>query len=256
MGRQLLSAFRHALLRWGERHFRPYPWRQTSDPYLILIAEVMLHRTQASQVMPVYEQFIKLYPDSHVLSKASRRDLQKTLLPLGLRWRIDLIHEMAREMVSRSAGRVPKEQSDLNELPGVSHYIASAVRCFAWNFQEVILDTNTVRVVARLLGLRATDSSRRSRLFRTLAEALIDRGNPRAYNYALLDLADKVCTARKPPVCEHCPVRKWCEYAARNRGDLPELATRSYREAFQAEVRQVVHERALPLPPAPRASAG
>ena len=102
---------------------------------------------------------------------------------------------MAIQLVERFGGQVPQSKTDMLSLPGVSEYIASAVRCFAWNLPEAIIDTNTVRVVGRVFGLEIKDSSRRNRLFRDLIGALVDPVEPRVYNYALLDLADQICSA-------------------------------------------------------------
>ena len=206
-------AFRTVLIVWGQEHFRSFPWRLTEDPYRILMAEVMLHRTQAPQVTPVYEQFIARYPDVPALAAATKEELHDTLYSLGLRWRIDLIHAMAAGLMARFDGRMPHEKADLLSLPGVSEYIAGAVRCFAWNLPEPLIDTNTVRVVGRLFGLETKDSSRRNRRFRELIAALVDPDAPRVYNYALLDLADQVCMKKQPPVCVRCPVRKYCVYS-------------------------------------------
>jgi A/G-specific adenine glycosylase len=205
-------AFRRALIAWGKEHFRFFPWRRTGDPYLILMAEVMLHRTQARQVVPLYEEFAESYPDLQALSRINRKRLRQMFYSLGLHSRTDLIHKMAAEIMKRHDGRVPDEKSDLLGLPGLSEYIASAVRCFAWNRPEPIIDTNTVRVTGRLFGLEVKDSSRRNRRFRELIGALLDPENPRAYNYALLDLADQVCTKKRPPDCHNCPVLRWCHY--------------------------------------------
>jgi A/G-specific adenine glycosylase len=207
-------AIRRALIAWGRDHFRPFPWRQTEDPYAILMAEVMLHRTQAPQVLPAYERLIKRCPDVSALAQASRDELYSLLSSLGLRWRIDLIQVMATELVARFGGQVPRSKNDLLSLPGVSDYIASAVRCFAWNLPEPIMDTNTVRVIGRLFGLEIKDSSRRNPHFRALLAALVDPDEPRTYNYALLDLADRVCMKKRAPCCEICPAAQWCVYRA------------------------------------------
>jgi len=203
-------AFRKALIAWGREHFRPFPWRLTKDPYRILMAEVMLHRTQASQVAPVYERFIERYPDMPELARATKEELHDALYSLGLHWRIDLIHEMAADLMTRFDGQVPHEKVALLSLPGVSEYIAGAVRCFAWNQPEPLIDTNTVRVVGRLFGLEIKDSSRRNRQFRGLIMALVDPNEPRAYNYALLDLAEQACMKKRPPACGRCPVLSYC----------------------------------------------
>ncbi len=205
-------AVRQALIGWGQENFRTYPWRHTSDPYKVLVSEIMLHRTQASQVLPIYERFIQSYPDVAGLGGAAREDLQNILYSLGLRWRTDLLYEMATILNGQFSGQVPSKKDDLLSLPGVSEYIAGAVRCFAWNIPEPILDTNTVRVVGRLFGLEIKDSSRRNRQYRDLIEALVDPDEPRAYNYALLDLADKVCMKRQSPDCPQCPLLTWCQF--------------------------------------------
>lgn len=204
---------RHALLKWGAANFRPFPWRQTYDPYRILAAEILLHRTQVNQMQPVYETFLQRFPDHLSLAQASREELRQTLYPLGLRWRVDLLHAMAQEIQQRFQGRIPESKQELLSLPGVSDYIAGAVRCFAWNKPEVLLDTNTVRIVGRLLGWEVRDSSRRNSRFRQALEVLLDRENPRAFNYALLDLAHLICLKRQPPRCAECPLKQWCAFS-------------------------------------------
>lgn len=211
--------FRGDIIPWGRENFRVFPWRETDDPYEILMAEVMLHRTKAPQVLAVYPDFLRRYPDVGELAKASREDLLAALASLGLRQRVEMLHAMAQEIRDRFDGRIPESKDDLVALPGVSDYIAGAVRCFSRNELEPIIDTNTVRVIGRLFGLETTDSSRRNRLFRDLHAALVDPDEPRAYNYAMLDLAARVCTKVRPPDCAHCPVRRHCSY-----GESPHTA--------------------------------
>lgn len=97
-------------------------------------------------------------------------------------------------------------------LPGVSDYVASAVRCFAWNKAEAIVDTNTVRVIGRVFNLEIKDSSRRNAKFRRLITGLADAKQPRNYNFALLDLAAQICTKVQEPACHLCPIRDYCLY--------------------------------------------
>lgn len=207
-----IEIFHRYLISWGKENFRSFTWRNTKNPYCILLSEAMLHRTQAKQVQPVYDQFIQKYPNLKTLKQASKYDLQELLFSLGLRWRIDLIYEMVDELTVRFNGKIPNDKEDLLSLPGVSEYIASAVRCFAGDFPEPLLDTNTVRVIGRLFGLKFKDSSRRNRRFKNLVIDLLDNNNPRIYNYALLDLADKVCTKKIKPDCGNCPLLKICKH--------------------------------------------
>lgn len=208
-----LSLFRQSLTVWGRQNFRPFPWRLTDDPYCVLIAEAMLHRTQVKQVVPIYERFIVEYPDIESLARADRDAVHTIMFPLGLRWRTDLLLSMSALIVNRFGAHIPQRKSDLVELPGVSDYIASSVRCFAWNFPEALIDTNTVRVAGRLLGLQVRDSSRRNARFRAAISAFVDPNDPCTYNYALLDLAALVCKKATAPLCDICPVRRFCSYA-------------------------------------------
>jgi A/G-specific adenine glycosylase len=207
-----LQEFRKNLIAWGRDNFREFPWRFTSDPYYILMAEVMLHRTNALQVLPVYERFLKLYPDLTALSRATEEELYEVLYSLGLRWRVKLIYEMVIELMDRFDGRIPSEKEDLLSLPGVSDYIASAVCCFSWKQSQALIDTNTVRIVARVFKLKITDSLRRNRRFGKVIATLVHPQQPIIYNYSLLDLANKICLKTKEPDCLHCPLLKECKY--------------------------------------------
>lgn len=206
--------FRAAIIAWGRSNFRPFPWRETDDPYRLLVAEVMLHRTKALQVLPVYERFVVRYPDVDALIEATKDDLHAAMASLGLRHRVDMLHAMVQDLAERFGGRVPEDKDALLSLPGVSDYIAGAMRCFSRNEPEPLVDTNTIRVIGRLFGLTATDSSRRNRVFKETIAALVDPDDARAYNYALLDLASLVCTKVRPPGCFVCPVRPYCRYGS------------------------------------------
>ncbi|MHB8119102.1 MAG: HhH-GPD family protein [Methanothrix sp.] len=176
------------------------------------MAELMLHRTQAKQVIPIYEKFIKLYPNINSLAHASKADLNELLHPLGLFWRVKLVYALGVDLIIRFNGQVPKQKEYLLLLPGISDYIAGAVRCFAWNLPEPIIDTNIIRIIGRIFGLKITDSSRRNSQMINLIKKLVDPVSPRTYNYALLDLASEVCLKRRPPLCSECPIREHCAY--------------------------------------------
>jgi len=205
-------AFRKALIDWGKKNFRKFPWRFSSDPYHILMAEVMLHRTKALQVVPVFERFLSRYPSLVALAEASEEDLHEMLYSLGLKWRVHLVHKMAIELVNRHKGNIPIDRESLLALPGVSDYITSAFRCFAWNQPDTLIDTNTVRIVARLFDIPLKDSLRRNKYFIFLIGAMLDPEQPKLYDYALLDLANKICLKSKPPTCLSCPVQPQCLY--------------------------------------------
>jgi A/G-specific adenine glycosylase len=118
---------------------------------------------------------------------------------------------MAVDIETRFNGQIPHSFEDLISLPGVNHYIASAVRCFAFGYPDILLDTNTVRVAGRVFGLPITDSSRRSKLFREVLERFMDSKHPRELNFALIDFAAEIC---KPKASLHdmCPIHDYCRF--------------------------------------------
>ncbi len=207
-----IEEYRTKVKKWGRGNYRDFPWRRTRDPYKVLLAEIMLHRTQAMQVAKIYERFIREYPDIKTLVKANKSELHKALSTLGLKWRIDLIKDMADMIVNKFESKIPKDKSELISLPGISDYIACSVRCFTWNIAEPLRDTNTVRVIGRMYNLEIRDSSRRNSKFKELVAELVDPVEPRVYNFALLDLADQVCTRKEEPKCNECPLKNICSY--------------------------------------------
>jgi A/G-specific adenine glycosylase len=202
--------FQTAIITWGVKNFRKFPWRVDNNPYYILISEVMLHRTNASQVKNIFNSFIEKYPTFNSLNEINIAELYEKLHPLGLNWRINLLYEMINEIKINFYGKIPEEKEDLLSLPGINNYIAGAIRCFAWNFPEPLADTNTIRVVGRLYNLEIKDSSRRNPVFLSLLSYLLSHDKPRIYNYALLDLANEICKVRNKPSCSICPVQNLC----------------------------------------------
>jgi A/G-specific adenine glycosylase len=209
-----VKTLRNDLLSWWSRSKRSFPWRETRDSYRVLVAEILLHRTKAEQVIPLYELFLKRFPNVQVLARGTPEDIQELLHSAGLHWRWKLVHLMAVEIQTRFNGQIPDRFEDLISLPGVSHYIATAVRCFAFGQPEAVLDTNTVRATGRILSLMVNDSSRRSKLFRSILQTLLDCEHAREFNFALIDFAAVICRARSPRHTE-CPFRSYCRFYLR-----------------------------------------
>lgn len=207
------SELRKDLIVWGKEHFRSFPWRYTDDAFAILIAEMMLRRTQARQVVNVYSSFIQRHPDPASLAAADPAEVASSLYSLGLAWRVPAFQKLAQAVVERHDGHVPASYDELLTLPGVGDYVASAVCCFAFGQPVIISDTNTVRVVGRLFGVTTHAESRRRRPVREMLRSLLDERNPGSYNYALLDLAALVCTPRGP-ACDRCPLLRHCSTGA------------------------------------------
>jgi len=212
--------FRHLIKAWGKDNLRHYPWRRTHDPYKVAVAELMLRRTQAEQVVPTYERFIKRYPSADALGRADAEETRAMLRRLGLQWRAENILSFGSHVVRRFNGQVPTEDSALRSLPGVGEYVSAAVRCFALGQAVPVIDTNTVRVIGRVFGISTEGEARRRKAMKEAAKGCVDPEEPRSYNLALIDFASAVCTARAPSH-ERCPFSRWrrCElYAAAPKG--------------------------------------
>jgi A/G-specific adenine glycosylase len=204
-----LDQFHTSLRSWDAQYRRVYPWRTTDEPFHIMMAELMLRRTQARQVVQIYKDFIAKYPHAHALAAAPAEDVARSLFSLGLSWRVPAFQQIARTLVERYAGKVPSSYEALVALPGIGDYVASAVCCFAFGQSLIVVDTNTVRVAGRLFGIPTHAESRRRKPVRTLLQTLLDREDPKSYNYAMLDLAALICTPASPN-CSACPLLSYC----------------------------------------------
>lgn len=205
-----LTNLRAALLSWWRENGRSFPWRSTTSAFQILMAEMMLRRTQACQVVPVYVRFISQYPDARSLANAAASEVSDALYSLGLSWRVPAFQQLARVLVDQYDSYVPTDYNTLITLPGVGDYVAAAVCSFAFEQPRIIADTNTVRVAGRIYGISTHAESRRRKPIRELLEALLDRLDPRQFNYALLDLAALICTPSDPE-CSICPLNLLCK---------------------------------------------
>lgn len=207
--------FRRTLLRWFRRNARRFPWRETDDNYRILLAEVLLQRTQAPQVDDNYRQIVASFPTPQALAAAPLGTVREALKPLGLAKRTVTLKRMGEEIVERFRGRVPTDVSDLLTLPGVGRYIAAATACFAAGARVAVVDANVVRIFSRFFGVASESSRPRNdaALWR-LAESLLPRKASEDYNRALIDFAALVCKPRVP-LCPECPLRLKCHAATR-----------------------------------------
>jgi len=206
-----ISLFRAKLLRWFNRNERKYPWRDTSDPFRILIAEMMLRRTRADQVKPVYEQLFLEYPDVESLADAEVEKIEEILYPLGLRWRTPAFSLVAKEIKEKYGSRVPETRDELRKLPGVGEYVAGAVLSIGYGKKEWMVDSNIVRVFKRYFGIETSREGRRNKHVIEMAKLYVNCKDPRKANLAILDFAALICTSRNP-ACKKCPLEIECRY--------------------------------------------
>jgi A/G-specific adenine glycosylase len=202
--------FRRVLLAWYRANGRDLPWRRTSDPYHILVSEVMLQQTQVDRVLPKYHEWLEKYPSLEALAAAKEKDITRTWRPLGYNIRPRRLHAIARESVERYGGALPSDEATLLSFKGIGAYTAGAIRSFAFGQRAAILDTNVARVLFRVY-VRFGDTkahTMRKQLW-AISEVLVPRKHFFDFNQALMDFGATVCTARKPK-CAVCPMTKLC----------------------------------------------
>lgn len=205
--------FAQRLLKWFSKNKRSFPWRETSDPHKILIAEILLRKTDAGKVLRIYERFIRRYPSFEALINADRRELEDFLRPLGIyRRRAKELMDLARIVKAKHRGKVPHSREEILGLPGVGDYAANAVLCFAFGKTVPLVDTNVIRVVARVFSFKSKRKRARDdpEIWREIGR-IVPKGKARDFNLAILDLAAASCLPRKP-VCGICPVTLLCDY--------------------------------------------
>jgi len=199
------------LLQWGDAHFRDYPWRHTRDPYRIMIAEFMLHRTRADQVVPVYVEFLKEYPDVFSLAQADICEVKKVTEHLGLHWRSGHFIMAARYVVERWGGRFPETEDELRGIPGVGEYVAGAILIVCYGRPHPTIDSNIARFINRMYGLHLTGEIRRKKEIRALAGDLFSIQEPARFLFAILDFTAAICKSQNP-LHEECPLKEKCKH--------------------------------------------
>lgn len=205
--------FVNFIIKWGKYNLRFFPWRNPKrTPYEVLVAELLLQRTRAEQVIPIYEKLIMIYPNFSDLANAVITDLQNMLSPLGLyRQKTNSLIQIGQILTSQYNQTLPCEEAKLVELPGVGIYTARATLCFGFGKRVSILDVNVSRLLMRYFGFEGEKRKdlRRFPEIIKLAEELVPVENFKLYNYALLDFPAKICLLTKP-LCDQCGLQDFC----------------------------------------------
>lgn len=206
----LRSRFRRRLLAWFDRHQRDLPWRRDRDPYRIWVSEVMLQQTQVATVLRFFEPFLEAFPTIAALAAADEQEVLRHWEGLGYYRRARDLHRAARALAALHGGRFPDDLDSLRDIPGMGRYTRGAILSQAFDRRVPILEANSRRVLARVLGLR-DDPTRGpgERWLWQAAETLLPRRCVGDFNQALMELGALVCTPARPR-CEACPLASLC----------------------------------------------
>jgi A/G-specific adenine glycosylase len=210
--------------RWFKRHGRDLPWRQTHDPYAILVSEFMLQQTTVSAVIPYFQRWMAKFPSLASLAGSAEEEVLALWQGLGYYRRAHNLRQVAITLLEQRRAEVPDSLAELRRLPGVGEYTAAAVASFAFDAVEPLIDGNIARVLARLRDWQdpIDDAAGRAFLLQT-ARDLLPKSGGRLHNSALMELGALVCVARNPR-CRQCPLRREC--AAERPNELPLLKPR------------------------------
>jgi A/G-specific adenine glycosylase len=202
--------FRRRLLEWYRQNGRDLPWRRTTDPYHILVSEVMLQQTQVDRVLPKYHEWLGKYPTLAALAEAQESDVTETWRPLGYNVRPHRLQAIARESVQRYGGELPGDEATLRSFKGIGEYTAGAVMSFAFGHRAAILDTNVARVLFRVfVGAGNPKAHATRRHLWEVSRTVLPMRHVFDFNQALMDFGATLCSARKPK-CLLCPLSSGC----------------------------------------------
>jgi A/G-specific adenine glycosylase len=204
------TAFSRPLLAWGRANRRSFPWRETRDPFRVLVAEVLLQRSRGKTVATVYEELFHRWPDAASLGRARVDSIRSVIRPLGLTGRAATLRALAKEIEAR--GDVPRTLEELMSLPGVGRYAASATLAAAFGRRAGTVDGVSARVYRRYFGLDAEVPATNDRALWATVNDVTPKRNPRDWNWAVLDLAATVCLPRRPR-CQECPLVAGCAFS-------------------------------------------
>ena len=179
----------------------------------------MLQQTTIPTVLGRYGEWMRRFPNPAALAVAGEQEALRSWEGLGYYRRVRALQATARAVMDQHGGSFPRDEASLRALPGVGEYTAAAVLSFAFNTPAVLIDANVARVLARIYDdSPPVDTTDGKKILRRRAEQLLHRGNPRAYNSALMELGQTWCTPGEP-LCLNCPVRTFCR--AKHPASLP-----------------------------------
>ncbi|QEE17219.1 A/G-specific adenine glycosylase [Promethearchaeum syntrophicum] len=214
--RLIQDYFSKNLIEWFKHHGRDLPWRQTRDPYKILLSEIMLQQTQVDRVIEYYHQFLDQIPDFATLEEISEDTVIELWKGLGYYNRARNLQKIAKIIMNDYDGMFPSTKSEILALPGIGEYTTGAVMTFALNIRAPLVDTNVERVYRRIFlqDIHIQSPSELSKIYWFLADQLLPDEKYWEFNQGIMDFGAVLCKANSP-ICNKCFCRKFCRYYSR-----------------------------------------
>ena len=204
-----IHPFSEQLLIWYEKNARDLPWRQTTDPYLIWLSEVILQQTRVAQGLPYFEKFKENFPTVFDLAAAPENVLLRHWQGLGYYSRARNLQKTAKIVVEQFKGVFPKSYLELIKLPGIGPYSAAAISSFAFGEPHAVVDGNVFRILARYFGIDVDIADSKNRkIFENLANDLLIKSQAAKFNQSIMEFGSLQCSPS--PNCTDCPLRLSC----------------------------------------------
>jgi A/G-specific adenine glycosylase len=204
------KTIRFRLLTWFGENSRQLPWRNSKNPYYVWLSEIIMQQTRVAQGTPYYLRFVEKYPSVQDLADAPEQEVLKLWQGLGYYSRARNLHATAKKIVQEYGGNLPEEYKEVVKLKGIGEYTAAAILSIAHNKPYAALDGNVYRVLSRLyadeLPINAPSAKKH---YQHLADTLLDRKQPGAFNEAMMEFGATICIPRNP-LCEECPLKVEC----------------------------------------------
>ena len=231
--RNRIERIREGLLAWFAVNRRDLPWRETRNPYRILVSEVMLQQTQVDRVIPYYVRWLERFPTVESLAEAPTADVITAWSGLGYNRRAVNLQRTAKAVVEQFDGEFPRDPDQLRALPGIGTYTAGAIAAFTFEQDVAFLDTNMRRVVHRLTeGSDVPTLKVSEKVLLERAADLVPEALGWIWNQALIEFGALHCTQRRP-ACVICPLQRECRAFPTIQSDIAALpvGVRLKREA-------------------------
>jgi A/G-specific adenine glycosylase len=209
--------FQRSLIKWFKDNQRNYPWRYNTNPYQVLIAEMMLQQTNADKVAEIYIPFLHKFPNPQRLSRAKVEQLIIFTNKIGLHYKAKRLIQAAKQLMSSFNGIVPAKESQLLTLIGVGQYISNAVLCFAYSKKVPIVDVNVARIYDRVFGIKSEKrrASEDNKIW-DFSKRILPVEGFKEFNWALIDICATICL-KKSPKCAVCPISSFCRCLIRDK---------------------------------------
>lgn len=202
--------FHNTLIKWYLQNKRDLLWRETKDPYLIWLSEIILQQTRVAQGTPYYESFVTTFPTVHDLANATEEQVLKLWQGLGYYSRARNLHQTAQYISQELSGVFPKTYADLLKLKGVGEYTAAAIASFSFNETVAVVDGNVFRVLARYFDIQIDIAlSTAKKEFTATAFEIMDKNRPALFNQAIMEFGALQCVP-KSPNCGVCIFNTSC----------------------------------------------